>query len=300
MPGGKTTETSPPTQRVMAIVELLAAQHATLTSAEIADALDLNRSTAGAILAALAEREWVRRLPDLSYELGPALAAIGAHAADAAGDRSFFTAELDRLADRVDCGVALSAISGDFFEFVAVTEDRYTAGIEAGARIPLLAPAGAAIIAHAGPGRQQDWLDTRGPERLAEFRAVLNTLRATGFCVWRLEPDSLPTARVLSEVASHLAELPASKELRGRVLAQLATVVGSAYDQATLDRDVPLPVSYLTAPVFDGSGHAVMELQIGPLRADVTRAERRRYLAEVAEAARRIGDGIERNHHVRP
>ncbi|MTE13005.1 helix-turn-helix domain-containing protein [Nocardia aurantiaca] len=292
MPAGK-TESSPPTQRVVAIVELLAAQRAALTAAEIADTLTLNRSTAGAILAALAERGWVRRLPDLSYELGTRLAAIGARAATRRDDRAWLDQELERLADRVDCGAALTALSGDHLEFVAVTRDRLTAGIECGVRIPLRAPAGAAIIAHATTARQQDWLETRGPERRDEYRAVLATLRSAGYCAWRLEPDSLPGVRVLSEVADHLADHPGSKELRGRVLAQLGTIVGSAYDQSTLDRDVALPLSYLSAPVFDGGGHAVLELQIGPLREDVTRAERRRYLAELSAAARRIEDGLE-------
>lgn len=296
----KPADSSPPTQRVVSIVELLAAQRGSLTSAEIADSLDLNRSTAGAILAALVERGWARRLPDLTYRLGPAIAALSTRVADTRGDRAWLNEELEHLAGLVDCGAALTAIDGKHLEFVAVTPDRLTVGMRAGVRIPLRAPAGAAIIAYSGPGRQQDWLQTRGPERRDEYREVLDMLRATGYCAWRLEPDSLPTARVLSEVADHLAEHPASKDLRGRVLSQLASIVGSAYDQATLEQDIPLPLSYVAAPVFDGSGHAVMELQIGPLRTDVTRAERRRYLAELAAAARRIGDGIERKHHVKP
>ncbi|WP_405139224.1 helix-turn-helix domain-containing protein [Nocardia sp. NBC_01388] len=296
MPAGK-TESSPPTQRVISIVELLAAQQHTLTSAEIADSLDLNRSTAGAILSALAERGWVRRLPDLTYQLGPAVAALGRRVADSRGDRIWLNEELERLAARVDCGAALTAVAGERIEFVAVTRDRLTVGIEAGARIPLRAPAGAAIIAHSSAARQQDWLQTRGPERREEYRDVLSTLRTTGNCAWRLEPDSMPTVRVLSEVADHLADHPASKDLRGRVLAQLGTIIGSAYDQATLDAEIPLPISYMSAPVFGGGGRAVMELQIGPLRMDVTRDERRRYLAELATAARRIGDGVNSKNH---
>ncbi|MEC3915092.1 helix-turn-helix domain-containing protein [Nocardia sp. CDC160] len=292
MPAGK-TQSSPPTHRVISIIELLVAAPGPLTSAEIADGLELNRSTAGSILAALADRGWVRRLPDLSYELGPALAALGRRATGANDERAWLDRELERLADRVDCGAALTTITLDHLEFLAVTRDRYTVGIEAGARIPLLAPAGAAIIAHWGTARQEDWLRTRGPERRAEYRAVLSTLRATGHCVWKLESDSIPNVRVLSEVADHLADHPASKELRGRVLAQLAAIGGSAYDQRTLDRDIPLAVSYIGAPVFDSGGHAVMELQIGPLRDDVTRAERRHYLSELSTASRRISAALD-------
>ncbi|MFE2960345.1 helix-turn-helix domain-containing protein [Nocardia tengchongensis] len=292
MPTGK-TDPSPPTQRVIAIVELLAAQRDSLTAAEIADTLALNRSTAGSILAALADRGWVRRLPNLSYELGGRLAAIGARAAASRHDRAWLERELEELADRVNCGAALTALSGGHLKFVAVTRDRLTIGMESGVRIPLLAPAGAAIIAHTGKARQRDWLDTRGSERRDEYRAVLDTLRTAGFCAWRLEPDSLPGLRVLSDVATHLAEHPGDKDLRGRVLAQLATFGGSAYDQPTFDSEATLPLSYMSAPVFDDNGHAVMELQIGPLRPDVTLPERHHYLTELSTAARRIGDGLE-------
>lgn len=292
MPTGKTrtVEISPPTQRVISVVELLAAHHTALSSAEIADTLDLNRSTSGAILAALGERGWVRRLPDLSYELGPALAAIGHRAAATQRDWEWLNAELERLSARVGCGATLTAIVGEELEFLAVTRDRglVPGGIEAGTRFPLLAPAGAAIIANSGAARQRDWLDTAIPEHRAEYEAVLDTLRTAGFSAWRLEPDSIPTLRVLADVVDHLAEHPTSKELRGRVLALLATVGGTAYDATAMNSENALPLSYLSAPVFDADGHAVMELQIGPLRAAVTRAERRRYVDELVTAARRL------------
>lgn len=297
MPAGNTRplESSPPTQRVISVVELLAAQHASLSSAEIADTLDLNRSTVGAILVALGERGWVRRLPDLSYELGPALAAIGQRAVATQRDWEWLNAELERLAARIGCGAALTTISGEELEFLAMTRDRglVPGGIDAGARFPLLAPAGAAMIAHAGAARQGGWLDT-APEQSCAYESVLEGIRAVGYSAWRLEPDSIPTLRVLADVMDHLAEHPTSKELRGRVLAILATVGGTAYDPATLDGETALPLSYLSAPVFDGDGHAVMELQIAPLRSAVTRTERRRYIDELTTAARRIGAGIDR------
>lgn len=55
------------------------------SSAQIAVQLHLSRSTVGPILAALDEKGWVIRLPDLTYQLGAALIAISerapAHAA---------------------------------------------------------------------------------------------------------------------------------------------------------------------------------------------------------------------------
>lgn|GEM_PF-2352521 len=282
---------SPPTLRVISIIELLAGHDGSLTSAEIADALSLSRSTAGAILSTLDAHGWVRRLPDLSYEVGPVPPQLFRRPY-AVQDPAAMHDELGRLAARVGCGAALTRVDRDDLVFVAVVGDQalIPAGIRAGTRIPLLPPAGAAVIAHSAPARQQAWLARGAVERREEFRTVLEILRTTGSCVWGLDSGAISALQVLSEVVSHLIEHPARTDLRGRVLGLLATIGGRAYDRPTLDSDAPLPLSYLSAPVLDRSGNAMLELQIGPLRPSVGRRERQRYLAELTAAARRIGN----------
>src|SRR5205823_2361202 len=66
---------SPPTDRVVAVLELLAGNESRTVS-EVARALDLNRSTATAVLTALAGAGWVERLPDRGYVLGPGLLPV--------------------------------------------------------------------------------------------------------------------------------------------------------------------------------------------------------------------------------
>ncbi|MYW03213.1 helix-turn-helix domain-containing protein, partial [Streptomyces sp. SID3343] len=133
---------SPPTDRVVAVVELLAAASGGLSVSEIATRLDLNRSTAGAVLGALAEPGWVQRGRDLLYTLGPGLLAVAGavqgrvrmpvDAADVLAD----------LAERTGCGAALSLVGGDHVVFVAVEPGpgRVPAGITVGARLPLRPP----------------------------------------------------------------------------------------------------------------------------------------------------------------
>ncbi|NKY48563.1 IclR family transcriptional regulator [Nocardia cerradoensis] len=291
MPTGNTgrAESSPPTRRVVSVVELLAAHDGALTSAEIADTLGLSRSTMGAILGTLEETGWVRRLPDLGYEPGPALLVLGGRLRDRLRDHDRVEAELRRLAERVGCGAALTSIAGSEVIFVAVAggPGLIPAGIEAGTRIPLRPPAGAAVLAHAGLPAQRAWLQQAPPERRAEFEQVLETVRALGYCAWGLDAASLPTLRVLAEVVDHLSDRPADKALRERVLALLATIGGTAHSWADLDSDRALPISYLTVPVFDGE-RVAMEVQIGPLSAAVGAVERAEYVRETVSAARRI------------
>ncbi|WP_227982674.1 IclR family transcriptional regulator [Nocardia spumae] len=292
MPTGNTgrAESSPPTRRVVSVVELLAAHEGSLTSAEIADALALNRSTVGAILGTLEESGWVRRLPDLGYVPGPALVVLGGRLGARLRDHEHLTRELRRLAERVACGAALTSIAGAEVIFVAVAGGPgvIPAGIEAGTRIPLRPPAGAAVLAHAGLPDQRTWLQQAPPERRAEFEQILETVRALGYCAWVLDADSLPTMRVLAEVVDHLSGHPAGKALRERVLALLGTIGGHAHTRADLDSDRELPISYLTVPVFDSEGQVAMELQIGPLCPAVDRAARAEYVREMTAAAQRI------------
>ncbi|MGW6421909.1 helix-turn-helix domain-containing protein [Nocardia sp. NPDC055053] len=281
---------SPPTSRVVAVVELLAARGTALSAAEIAQSLELSRSTVGAILATLDRHGWVRRHTDLTYQLGPGLARVGLLAPAVVADGAAIGAELEHLATRVGCGAALTALSGDDLVFVTVVGGHglIPAGIENGTRIPLLPPAGATLIAHAPTATQNSWLDRGDPARRAEFRAVLATIRTTGCCAWSLRPGALTALRVLADVVDLLAGRPAADELRGRVLSLLGDITGSAHTEADLNSPVSLSLGYLSAPVLAADGRALFEVQIGPLRAEVTAEARRRYIDELLATARRV------------
>ena len=282
---------SPPTQRAVSVVELLSAADGPRSAAEIADDLALSRSTVGAILTALLARGWVQRLPDLTYELGPALLGIANNAREKLTVPATADAELERLALRVGCGAALSMLSGDQLSFIAVTEGRgrIPAGISPGTRLPLVPPAGAAIVAFSDIAVQRTWLSAPSADgRRAELEQVLHDVRMFGVSVWGMDSASMPTLDVLADVAYRLSENPSDSRLRQRVLALFVTLGGGAYDHETLTADVDLPISYLTAPVFDKNGRAKWELQIGPLRQHVGREQREAYIEQLKATARRL------------
>lgn len=281
---------SPPTDRVVAVVELLAGREVPCTIAEIADALHLSRSTVGAVLGALDAHGWVQRGADLRYRLGSRLAGVAEAARAARGAPPGLDDALARLAARVDCGAALGVVSATELTFVAVDagRGRLPAGIAAGARLPLRAPAGAAVIAFADEARQRRWLGTLPREAQAETAAVLEQIRTTGVGVWGIGAADPGTLDVLADVVELLAEDPSQHTLRARVLALLAGISGRPYGARDLDSNDALPISYLVAPVFDSDGRAVWELQIGPLRSAVTPAERARYIEQLTRTAREL------------
>ena len=68
---------SPQTDRVVAVIELLAASETGATMTEIARALDVNQASCVHMLAALEESGLVVREPDRLYHVGPALVHPG-------------------------------------------------------------------------------------------------------------------------------------------------------------------------------------------------------------------------------
>ncbi|MFD3595701.1 helix-turn-helix domain-containing protein [Nocardia sp. NPDC058640] len=327
--------TSPPTDRVVSIVELLATK-APMNAAAIADALDLSRSTVGAILTTLQSHNWVQRSHDLTYRLGPAFPHHNARSTNPAALPSGAQDELRALAQRVGCGAALAAVTPTAMTFVAIaTPDRPSStthdasssaghgraipggissamndgrasaldrastgvgaghgriptGIEVGTRLPLRAPAAAAVVAFSPPDQQRAWLDTADPTQRRELATALTEIQSTGAAVWGIDPTDLGTLDILAEVAGHLAHSPATGPLRRRVLGLLAGLSGYPHTTADLAEDQPLPIAYLAAPVFDADRIPRWELQIGPLHPAVSLSGRDHYRTELLAAATRL------------
>ncbi|PTR21867.1 DNA-binding IclR family transcriptional regulator [Rhodococcus sp. OK519] len=281
---------SPPTDRVVAIMELLAGRDDACTIAEVADALGLSRSTVGAVLGSLDTHGWARRDADLRYRLGPRLAGVGEAARVAAGVPAGLDAALARLAAQVDCGAALGVVTTSEMTFLAVDagRGRLPAGISAGTGLPLRAPAGAAVIAFADPARRRAWLDTAPAAVRAETAEVLEQIRTTGVGMWGIGAADPGMLDVLAEVVEHLGEDPSRNALRGRVVDLLGSISGRPYSAADLASDRTHPVSYLVAPVFGADGRPAWELQIGPLRSAVTRDERAHYMESLTRTAREL------------
>jgi hypothetical protein len=67
---------SPPTDRVVAVLEYLAAHPRGASASEVARTLGLNGSTCAVLLASLERAQWVERARDKTYRLGGGLLSV--------------------------------------------------------------------------------------------------------------------------------------------------------------------------------------------------------------------------------
>lgn len=289
-PDNERTE-SPPTDRVVAIVELLASQPEPSSTALIASRLELNRSTTTSILTALEGAGWVARRSDRRYTLGSGLIGVAEAVRKTFPLSDRFTDAMEGLAQRTGCGAALAFVSATELTFLEVIRGlgQIPGGVEIGFRLPLQAPAGVAVIAHRDPQVQRAWLDTAPTEYRPAIEDALAQVRGTGAAVFGLGESDPAVLDVLGEVAELLAEHPRRGALRRRVFGMLTGIGGSPYTAKQLGTSEPLSVSYLTAPVFDGE-RAVYELQLGPLRPAVGSDERAHYIDELITTAKALSE----------
>jgi len=280
---------SPPTDRVVAVMGLLAAQSQPSSVASIASRLELNRATVTSILLALERAGWAARNDNRKYTLGPGLIGI----ADTVRRLWPLSTEsahvIEQLAERAGCGAGLALVGPTELSFLTLVRGRgrIPAGVGVGVRLPLIAPVGATVIAHRDVRARQAWLESAHGVGRDVLDDVLDQVRQHGVVVFGLGGPGLEALDVLAEVVDLLAEHPRRVALRQRVFELLTGVNGNPYTAEQLATTQPLSVSYLAAPVFD-KGEPTYELQLGPLRRDVSAAERDRYIREIRATAQQL------------
>jgi DNA-binding IclR family transcriptional regulator len=283
---------SPPTDRVVAVVELLASQHEPSSVASIASRLELNRSTATSILLALERAGWVTRQSDRRYALGPGLIAVADGVQQAFPVSAEISHTLEELARRAGCGVTLAWVGSADMTFLVTVPGggKMPAGVGAGLRLPVGAPACAEVIAHRDLRARREWLATARPGDRRILKEVLSQLHTTGVAVYGLGESDPHVLDLLGEVVELLAENPQRSSLRRRMFKLFAELATIPYTDEQLASARPLSVGFLAAPVF-AEGKASYELQLGPLRAAVSRPERERYIAEIRATADTLSSG---------
>ncbi|MGZ4560464.1 MAG: helix-turn-helix domain-containing protein [Mycobacteriaceae bacterium] len=287
--------TSPPTDRVVAVVNLLAGSGRAggRTVSAIAAELGLNRSTTTAVLTALESAGWVRRGEDLGYVLGAGLIGTG-EAARRSLPLPRSTGEcLDALVEAVGSGVTMSLIEPGSLTVVEARHGggRLLPGMSVGRQIQLVAPTGAAVMPWRSVAERGAWLATAPTGQRQMVIELLELVSDSGVAIWRPKEDDAALLDVLADLLDVADDQLLRPHLRQRVLAQLTKLAGRPYSRAELVSDDPLPISYLAAPVFDKHGVARFEVQLGPLRAAVPRVERDRYIAALRETSRALSAG---------
>lgn len=269
---------SNPTDRLVRILGLMSA-HPTqrFTVTQLANALDLSKATCLGIVNSLARSGYlVRNDADKTYGLGPALLSLGA-----AAERAFGSLEIAKpfveafhretgltctICGLVGNNVVVLAIASDQDEPQLV--DRHTVRgvreipgpVRVAEAFPLDAPTGLSYAAWLREEEVERWLRrvSDSPAQEATLRAQAVAAREQGYVVGRLVGMWALSADLLAQL-----DHPSAPQEAVRAVQDLVVRLDRYYVAADLDATEPLPVGYISAPIYDQLGR--MELLVGLL-----------------------------------
>ena len=248
---------SPPTERVIAVIELLGSEPARqFTLAEICRSLDISRATGHAILTTLSAHDWVTRDPSTAaYAWGPAMASLTKPA-----DSLMYRGELQTLAAQVGTQVSLTRREGRSLVVVETVGECLTGPrITTGLRTPLVAPFGRDYIASATADVQNAWLEAIGhpdPALRRRMAAVLKEIRHRGFVVERLTREYVRVYTALRALSAD-GEIDSITTQLARAFADLTTIDVLADE---MDNAAAHSVATISAPIMDTDGAVVMSV----------------------------------------
>lgn len=202
------------------VLDLLAAHpDQPLSLSEVARRLDINASSAHAVMHALADVGYVQRDEELLWSLGPALVVIGAAASRRHPLIARARAALSELAEEHDLEGLLTTWMGD--ELLILESVRRAGPVATvGQRLPVIPPVAAIHVAHARADAQATWLES-APRRLrAAYRQLLDEIAVTG---WVARQDQAPQPR-LRRSLRHLQTHPTDRSAREAVADAVAAL----------------------------------------------------------------------------
>jgi DNA-binding IclR family transcriptional regulator len=266
-----TDRASPPTERVVAILDFLAQHpHDRFGLSELARRLELSKPTCLGIVTTLSESGYlVRDDQDKTYRLGPRLISLGHTAQESMRVNPAAREELRRLSIAYDTTAALSAVIDDRITLLELVGP---AGADVGVRVgqsyPFAPPVGLMFVLwddealRSWLGREPTIPLRTDTERLDR---VIAECRDSGYLVERLTPGG---RRLYALMAGMSSTLP--QELRA-LLGELVSDVGervylrSESNTAGQRRSARTDISVISAPVFDHHRRQAMvvSLQLG-------------------------------------
>ncbi|MGH3954423.1 MAG: MarR family transcriptional regulator [Mycobacterium sp.] len=276
--------TSPPTVRVVRIVEMLAAATQPKSLSEIAATTGISRATATAVVNELEAAGWVARDDELRYRVGLALP----RAVEATMPREIQDV-LARIAGTAQAGATVSRISAKTLTVVAKAQAgrRAVAGFAVGQSIPLAFPAGSAVMPWRSSDERAQWLGTARGLSARSGQRLVQQVSDCGYVVYRPDHDDTGMVDLLSDLLGSVGSEVMEAALRERLLRQLSRLTSRPYSRDELTSDEVLPISYLAAPIFEGVD-AAYELQLGPLLPSATRREREVLITTLTRGAREL------------
>lgn len=262
---------SPQTDRVVAVVELLALRpDEPHTLASLTRHLGTNKSTCLSMLSALVRTGWLLRDPfRKTYRLGPKLATVGEAAAAGFPALDFVRPLLARLSQECAANCAVLSVDGDHFTVLDQARDirALPPGLDLGVPIPLRAPLGGVVLAWSSGEAQASWLAELPARLRPAYEAALAATRRRGYSV-ELVTSAETQLRDLVEVRGDPGA--GMGQLLERLVDQLAT--RDDFLLADLEPKARYLVSTVDAPVLAG-GEADLVLSLNGFSTPLTGRE---------------------------
>ncbi|MGB3352010.1 MAG: helix-turn-helix domain-containing protein [Mycobacterium sp.] len=274
MPSETAGRASPPTERVVAILDYLAGRpRERLGVSELARRLGLSKPTCLGIATSLTEAGYlVRDAADKTYRLGPSLITLGHRAQESLRVSPAARVELRRLSEKFGVSAGLSAVIDDRITLLdLVAPAGATPGVDVGQSYPFAPPVGLMFVLWDDEA-VRNWLameptvplhaSRTDPDRL---HRVIERCRADGYLVERLTPGGRRLYSLLAGMSSTMPD-----ELRA-LLGELVSDIG---ERVYLREEKPgrrrHDISVISAPVFDHYGRQVMvaSMRIGKALTD--------------------------------
>jgi DNA-binding IclR family transcriptional regulator len=263
---------SPQTDRVVAVIELLASRPTQpLSLAAVTRQLGVNKSTCYSMLTALTQSGWLLRDPfRKTYRLGPALAAVSRVASAGFPALDFARSAIETLSRETGANCAALSVADDHVTVVDQVRDLRAIGpgLAISAPIPLRPPLGTVVVAWSAPEAVERWL-ARAPEAAHDgLRRALAVARDRGYTV---ELAARPPTRLREAVVG--AGEPGVRV--SQLLAELADELVERDDFLAVDLqpDRSYLVGTVNAPVFDPQGDITLVLALNGFSAALTGRE---------------------------
>lgn len=287
---------SPPTSRVIAVLEILATNPEGLSGVEIARRLDLSTSTISLILKTLREENYVERLDDRSYRLGFGVLRLLNGVARSFPILGIANDELNRLQAKFGFGCTLARIDAGRQEVVLTVGSTQGFGITPGVSVPLQPPHGTIAMAWRSAEDIDQWLNNTWRHEPSQQgkrqKKIMRDIRKMGLAAYGIQNNADETISQLRELlASVQTEDP--QDILHAKLDQLAASVGTRiYTANELSKRECRGVSHIIAPVFGPEEQPRYLISLHVMQDEVSPDDLRLYNEELLAAANVISKQI--------
>ena len=261
---------SPPTSRVVHIVELLAgADQPALTLAEIVRQTSLSRATAHAIVAELTEHGWLSRDPATGkYGIGPGFRTLARSAADADHLDRWAAAAAHDLCGRFTIPYFVArrsstdavTLAAHAFPPHLAADSQPHPWLRNGSRIRIRPPICREFVAWDPAEARDAWIAQAAEPTRTRLRMILDVIAERGYSIERMTDDHAAIIDALNSLDTM------SENLRSRVgdlLTELSVIVYLP-DELDAGAGEGVPVVTIGAPIFDHTGRVVAAMVACP------------------------------------